>query len=65
MESSAQERCGPVGAHPEEGHKNDPWDGTPNLEEGLRAAALQYGEDKAAERPIALSKGAVRRKGTL
>ena len=31
MESSVQERCGPVGAHPEEGHKNDPRDGTPPL----------------------------------
>ena len=32
VESSVQERCGPVGAAlPEEGHKNDPRDGTPLL----------------------------------
>ena len=31
VESSVQERHGPVGAHPEEGHKNDPRDGTPPL----------------------------------
>ncbi len=31
MESSVQERHGPVGSCPEEGHKNDPRDGTPLL----------------------------------
>ena len=31
VESSVQERHGPVGVHPEEGHKNDPRDGTPLL----------------------------------
>jgi len=33
VESSVQERHRPVGAHPEEGHKNDPRDGTPLLQE--------------------------------
>jgi len=28
MESSVQQRCGPVGMHPQEGHRNDPRDGT-------------------------------------
>ena len=28
---SVQQKCGPVGVHPEEGHKNDPRDGTPPL----------------------------------
>ena len=31
VESSVQERCQPVGVHPEEGHKNDPRDVTPPL----------------------------------
>jgi len=31
LEPSAQERQGPVGADPEEGHKNDQRDGTPLL----------------------------------
>jgi len=31
VEFSVQKKCGPVGAHPEEGHKNDPRDGTPPL----------------------------------
>ena len=31
LESSVQERHGPVGAHPEEGHKNGPRDETPHL----------------------------------
>ena len=31
VESSVQERCRPVGVHPEEDHKNDPWSGTPLL----------------------------------
>ena len=34
LKSSVQERCGPVGVHSEEGHKNYPRDGTP-LFEGL------------------------------
>ena len=32
MESSVQERHGPVGACPEKGHKNDPRDGEPPLQ---------------------------------
>ena len=31
VESSVQKRRGPVGAHPEEGHKNDLWNRTPLL----------------------------------
>ena len=31
VQSSVQEMHGPVGAHPEEEHKNDPRDGTPPL----------------------------------
>ena len=36
VESSVQETCGPVGARPEEGHRNDPKDGPPPFKEGLR-----------------------------
>ena len=44
MESSVQERHGPVGAHPEEGHKHDPRDGTPLLRgQAVRAGAVQPG----------------------
>ena len=32
LESSAQERHGPVGVHPEEGHKNDVRDESPSYE---------------------------------
>ena len=46
MESPVQERHGAVGAHPEEGNKNDPRDGTPLLQgQAERAAAVQPGED--------------------
>ena len=31
VESSVQERCGPVGVHPEEGYKNNPRNGIPLL----------------------------------
>ena len=34
MESSVQERRGAVGVQPEEGHRNDPRDGTPPCETG-------------------------------
>ena len=60
------ERHGPVGVHPEEGHKNDPRDGTPPYGDRLRAGAVQHGEGKAAgraERGLSVSKGAVRKKG--
>jgi len=32
VESSVQERCRPVGVHPEEGHKNDSRDRIPSLQ---------------------------------
>jgi len=52
VESSVQERHGPVGAHPVEGHKHDPRDGTPPLQgQAERAGAVQPGEEKAAVRP--------------
>ena len=35
---------GAVGVHPEEGHKNDPKDGTSPYEDRLRAGAVQHGE---------------------
>ena len=48
MVPSVQERHGAVGAHPEEGHRNDPRDGTP-LPQGQaeRPGAVQPGEEKA------------------
>ena len=47
MESSAQERHGAVGVHPEEGHKNDPRAGTALLSgQAERAGAVQPGEEK-------------------
>ena len=60
VESSVQERHGPVGAHPKEEHKNGPRDGTPPYEDGLRAAAVQPGEEKAlgrAESGLSVSEG--------
>lgn len=49
MESSVQERHGPAGAHPEDGHKNDPRGGKPLLQgQTERAGAVQPGEGKAA-----------------
>jgi len=46
VESSVQERHGSVGAHPEEGHKNDPRDGTPLLRgQAERAEAVQPREE--------------------
>jgi len=48
VESSEQERCGSVGVHPEEGHKNDPRNGTPLLRgQAERTEAFQPGEEKA------------------
>jgi len=40
LESSVQERQRPLGAHPEEGHRNDPRDGTPLLWDRLRELGL-------------------------
>ena len=52
VESSVQERCRPVGAHPEEGHKNDPKDWTPPVWGQAEIAwAVQHGEEKAPGRP--------------
>jgi len=51
VESSVQERDGPV-AHAEEGHRNDPRNGTALLQgQGERAGAVQPGEEKASRRP--------------
>jgi len=47
-----QERHGPVGAGPEEGHKNDQRDGTPLLQgEAERVGAVRPGEEKAPGTP--------------
>ena len=50
VESSVQERHRPVRVCPENGHKHDPWNGTPLLSGGqaVRAGAVQPGEEKAA-----------------
>ena len=48
VESSLQEKHGPLGAHPEVGHKNAPRDGTLSWQEqAQRAGAVQPGEEKA------------------
>lgn len=61
VESSVQERHGPVGAHPEEGHKHDLRSGRPPLQgQAERAGPVQPGEVKAAVRPessLSVSKG--------
>ena len=54
------ERQGPVGAHPQEGHRNALGDGMPPYKDRLRAGAVQHGEEKAAGRAesgLAVSKG--------
>ena len=60
-ESSAQERHEAVGVCPEEGHKNDPGDGTPLLwGQAERAEAVHLEEEKALRRPecsFSVSKG--------
>ena len=49
VESSVPERHGPAEAHPKEGHKNDPRDGTPLLyRQAERAGTVQPGEEKTA-----------------
>ena len=55
---------GSVVACPEEGHRNDPRDGSPPYEDRLRAGAVQHGEEKTAGRPgggLSVSNGAVRK----
>jgi len=52
LEPSAQERHGPVGVGPEEGHKNDPRGGTPLLQgKAERAGVVQFAEEKPPARP--------------
>ena len=67
MESSVQERHGPVGVHLEEGHRNDPRDETPpSLRTAERAGAVQPGEEKAAGRPgssLSVLKGGCKKEG--
>jgi len=76
MEPSVQERHGAFRARPEEGHKNDPRDGTPLLQDrqrelglcsmekgGLQGelrAACQYLKVSCKERTVSLA-GSVRR----
>jgi len=61
VETSAQKRRGPVRVCPEEGHKNDPRDGTPLLlGQSERAGAVQHGEEKAlgrSESGLSMSEG--------
>jgi len=53
VESSAQERHGPVGPCLEESHKSDPEGGTPTLEgQAERAGAVHPGEEKTSEWPF-------------
>ena len=65
VESSVLPR---YGVHPEEGHKNDPRDGTPLLhEKAERAGAVQPGEEKALGRPesgLSVSKGELQERRT-
>jgi len=48
VESSVQERHRPVGVHPEKGHKNGLWNGTPILQgQAERGGDVQPGKEKA------------------
>ena len=48
VESTVQKRHGPVGAHPEEGHKSQPLKGTSLLQEQAeRSGTVQAGEERA------------------
>ena len=48
VESSVQKRHGPIGVHPEEGHKNNARNETPLLrEQAEKAGAVQPGKEKA------------------
>ena len=64
---SLQERHGPVGVHSEEGHKDDPRDGTPPLQrQAYRAGAVQPGKEKVPGRPgssLLLPKGGYKKEG--
>ena len=52
LEPSAQQRHGPVGVGPEEGHKNDKRDREPLLlGKAERVGTIQLGEEKAVRRP--------------
>ncbi|KAK4815346.1 LOW QUALITY PROTEIN: hypothetical protein QYF61_000178 [Mycteria americana] len=51
LASPAQERHGPVGAGPEEGHKNDQRAGTPLLK-AERVGVVQPGEEKAPRKTL-------------
>ena len=52
VEFSVQEKHGPVSVCPEEGHKNDPGDGTPPIRgQAERLGAVQPGNEKAVGRP--------------
>lgn len=65
VESSVQERHGPVGVQPE----RDVKDGTASCEDGLSGGAVQPAEEKAlvgrAENGLSVPKGAVRNKGMV
>jgi len=64
---SVQERYGPAGVHPEEGHRSNPGDGMLLLRgQAERSGAVQPGEEKALGRPEsgpAVSKGDCKREG--
>ena len=61
VESSVQERCGPVKARPKEDHRNDPRGGAPLLRgQAERAGDVQPEKEKAPGRPessLSVSKG--------
>ena len=55
LDLSAQERQGPAGAGPEEGHKSDPRDGAPLLwGKAERVGTVQRGEDKSVGRSYSI-----------
>ena len=64
-ESSVRGRCGPVGAHPDEGHKNDPRMEHLSYEDSLRELGL-FSLEKAPGRPdstLLVSEGGHRKEG--